>query len=720
MILFLQDWMRYPSACVDYSTTNESFLRQVNVYQQMGVKNCLWPLALMQSELRGIDPHSPILSYETKQMIAVECRYNPWYYFREVVRIPPVAGPTSIPFKANRGNLSLIWCFLNSIDYALIQPRQTGKSVSTDCLMTWLIYIGASNSRINMITKDDALRRANVERLKKIRDLLPQYIVSKTKADSDNQYELTCKLLANVYGTAVAQSSEAAANNLGRGLTSPINHIDEGPFITFVGTTLPAALASGTAAREEAANNGRPYGNIFTTTAGKKDDRDGRFMYDFIMGGAYWNEVFFDANNRSELLEMVKRNCSGNKIIINGTFSHRQLGRTDEWLFDAIANSGAKGDAANRDFFNVWTSGTRSSPLSPKLNDLIRNSEIDPMHSDISKDLYITRWYIPEHDIARFMETGHFVMCLDTSEAVGRDAIGFVVIDIRDLSVVAAAAYNETNLIRFANHMADFMIRYRNTTLIIEKKSTGQMLIDSLLLTLPRHGIDPFKRIYNRVVEAGGENQEDWRAIRQPLERRESSFYDRYKSRFGFNTTAESRNLLYSTVLPNAAKRAGHLVRDKQLSAEIRGLVVKNDRIDHSASGHDDMVIAWLLGHWLLTHSKNLAYYGIDSSLVLREVNEEGRIMSPEEVWEQERQKQIRDEIEDTIDRLRESRDEFSIIKLEHRLRNLMNQLEDQGGEAMSVDAMIQQVNEARQQTARMASRHQIGNVRDSMYRRAA
>ena len=718
MILFLRDWIRFPNACVDYSTTNESFLRQVNVYQQMGIKNCLWPLALMQPELRGVDPHSALLSFETKQMIALECRFNPWYYFREVVRIPPVAGPNPIPFKANRGNLALIWAFLNSVDFALIQPRQTGKSVSTDCLMTWLIYIGASNSRINMITKDDALRRANVERLKKIRDLLPPYIVSKTKADSDNQYELTCKTLQNIYGTAVAQSSEAAANNLGRGLTSPINHIDEGPFITFIGTTLPAALASGTAAREEAQRNGRPYGNIFTTTAGKKDDRDGKFMYDFIMGGAYWNEVFLDARDRNELIEMIKRNCSGNKTIINGTFSHRQLGRSDEWLFEAIANSGATGDAANRDFFNVWTSGTRSSPLSPRLNDLIRNSEKDPLHSEISKDLYITRWYIPEHQIGEFMENGHFVVCLDTSEAVGRDAIGFVVIDIRDLSVVAAASYNETNLIRFANFIADFLIKYRNTTLIIEKKSTGQMIIDSLLLTLPRHGIDPFKRLYNRVVEAGQENQDDWRAIRQPLERRESSFYDRYKSKFGFNTTSESRNLLYSSVLPNAAKRAGHMVHDKQLSAEIRGLVVKNDRIDHSASGHDDMVISWLLGHWLLTHSKNLAYYGIDSSIVLREVNEEGRILSPEEQWEQERQRQIRDEIEVTVERLRSARDEFTSMRLEHKLRNLLSQLDEENSEAQSVDALIQQVKEARQNAARIASRRSMANT--PLFNRAA
>ena len=60
-------------------------------------------------------------------------------------------------------------------------------------------------------------------------------------------------------------------------------------------------------------------------------------------------------------------NCSGDKILLMWTFNHRQLGYTDEWLYRAIAESGAKGDhQANRDFFNVWTMVSKS-PLSTEL-----------------------------------------------------------------------------------------------------------------------------------------------------------------------------------------------------------------------------------------------------------------------------------------------------------------------------------------------------------------
>jgi hypothetical protein len=706
-VIFHIDWKKFPRAQPDYTTKNESFKRMVSLYHSMGIKNCLFPLLLLQPELQGVDPHSPDLTDEQKLLIGLECKYNPWYFLREVVRIPPVAGPVPVSYRANRGNMALTWCFLASIDIALIQPRQTGKSVSTDCLMVWLIFIALDNSTINMITKDHTLRTANVERLKKIRDLIPPYLFVKRKDDSDNQHELTCRALGNVYGTGVAQNSESAANNLGRGLTSPNAHVDEGPFIKYIDITLPAALAAGSAAREEAARNGRPNGNIFTTTAGKKDDRSGKFMYDWITNGATWDESYFDCKNRDDLIDRITKNKSGRKIIINATFSHRQLGYTDEWLMKTIAEVGATGEAADRDFFNVWTSGTQSSPLSTKLNDTIRESEIEVKHNYISKDNYIIRWYIPEDEIEDYMENSYFALGLDTSEAIGRDSIGGLIIDLRDLSTVAAFTCNETNLIRFSNFLADILIRYRNVTLIPERKSTGQMIVDNLLLTLPRYDIDPFKRIYNTIVDKHNERKDEYKWICQGMATRGYDFYDKLKKNFGFTTTGDTRNLLYSTVLQNAAKNAGHLVRDKTLSMEIRGLIVKNGRIDHESSGHDDMVIAWLLGHWFVTLTKNLSHYGIDTSKILTAVSTKGKQLSDVDILEKERAKRIKDEIEVTFDLMVNETSSIIILQLENKLKTLYSRLPEEDSEALSLDDLIHRVNEERLAKGIRANRSQ-------------
>jgi hypothetical protein len=728
MLLFAQDYARFPSAIIDYNTRNESFKRLVALYNKMGIKNCLFPLVLLQPELQGIDPHDPDLSVDVKAMIGIECRYNPWYFFREVVRIPAVAGPVPIPFRANRGNIALIWSFFCNIDIALIQPRQTGKSVSTDTLMVYLLMIGASNTMISMLTKDDKLRKANVERIKKIRDLLPPFLVPKTKKDTDNQDEVTCVFYNNRYTTGVAQSAETAANNLGRGLTSPVAHIDEGPFISWIGVTLPAMLASGTAARAEAKRYGKPHGSIFTTTAGKRDDRDGRYMYDMIANGADWTEAFFDAADRDAAENMVRLSCNarkdddGNelpvKTIINATFSHRQLGLTDEWLAKAMADANSSGDAADRDFFNVWTSGTQRSPLSIKLNEMIRNSEMEPLHQEITREGYIIKWYIPAEEMEYRMSSGQFVLGMDTSEAVGRDAIAGIITDLSDLSTVGSFIINETNLIRFARCIADIMIKYKKITLIPERKSTGQMLIDSLLLHLPLAGEDPFKRIYNSIVDQATANPDDYKAICTDLGRRSSQFYDSRKRYFGFNTTAQTRDLLYGSVLQNAANRAGMLVRDKRLSKELRGLVEKNGRIDHITSGHDDAVIAWMLNNWFITQAKNLKHYGIDVTQVdtIKPVN--GMMPDPEFAAEQLEQQVITQEIKEILAEMETCDDDFWLMKLEFRLKALNSRLILNDEELFSIDALIKQSAERRGERARTAARQHESIDTTNMWQR--
>ena len=82
------------------------------------------------------------------------------------------------------------------------------------------------------------------------------------------------------------------ANKVGRGLTSPIFFVDEGPFQHHIDVALGAALTAGTAARKEAEEKGEPWGSVFTTTAGKRDEKEGRFFYKMLQESALWSERF--------------------------------------------------------------------------------------------------------------------------------------------------------------------------------------------------------------------------------------------------------------------------------------------------------------------------------------------------------------------------------------------------------------------------------------------
>lgn len=695
-ILFLDDWRRYPDAIIDYKTKNASWLRQAEVYNKMGIRNCAFLLALLQPELQDIDPFDPHLSIEDKIKVGLECKYNPWYYFREIARVPPQGGILAKALTANRGNIALYWTFANCIDVGLVQPRQTGKSLSVDELMIYLVYVATMNSRINLVTKDDPLRKANVDRLKGIRGFIPPYLISVQPNDSDNVFELTCMAKNNKYTTGVAQNSESAALNLGRGLTSPIQHFDEGPFCSFIGTSIPAALAAGTAARKEAEANGLPYGNIFTTTAGKKDDRDGAFIYEMFHESAVWSEEFFDARDRAELIDMINRNKTGRKIMINITMSHRQLGYTDQWLYEAIANTKATGEAADRDFFNVWTSGSKRSPLSLQLNEAIRRSQRDVAWTEMSPDHYGIRWYHPHGELALMEKEVQFIIGLDTSDAVGRDAIAMVITNAYDLSTVGVGSYNETNLIRFAEYLVYVLIRYTNTTLVIERKSSGQSIIDALIIHLVKAGIDPFKRIYNKIVDESSEKPLPYKEICGPVQYRDEAFYDVRKKAFGVPTDATLRNLFYTTVLQNAAKNACNEIKDLTLINEINSLVEKNGKIDHSSSGHDDHVIAWLLTHWFLFHCRNLSHYGINLAMVAAGLEIEQKELSPNELQEQAYQDQLGSELELVINELDKAKDVFTIAKLEAKLNAIQSRLVSMSITTPTLDRLINAARDAK------------------------
>ena len=152
MILFSSDWQMYPNAIIDTETTNRSFVRLASIYKAMGISNNVFMLALHNPRLQGIDPYSKNLTIEQMAMIGVECKQNFWYAVRELLRAPATAGTESSVVEANRGNIALWWSFFNHITFLLIQPRQTGKSFSTDLLMTALMNFMCSNTQINLLT----------------------------------------------------------------------------------------------------------------------------------------------------------------------------------------------------------------------------------------------------------------------------------------------------------------------------------------------------------------------------------------------------------------------------------------------------------------------------------------------------------------------------------------------------------------------------------------
>lgn len=679
MILFKEDWNKpaYRSAIIDYDTKNKSFLNVVGIYEQMGVENRFFPLTLVNPNLKGIDPHDPYLTEELQIMIAVECKINPWYFFREVLKAPASGSGSPIPIRANRGNIALWWLFFNHITTMLIQPRQTGKSFSTDSLNCYNLQIACQNTIIHLYTKDDKLRTINVARLKALMDELPPYLDFRTKKDINNTESIGIGRLGNTYSTAVAQASIKAARNIGRGHQIPIHHLDEMPFCDNASETVPALLASGTAARESAQAANSPYGIIITTTCGYLNTASGQYAKEIYDESLPWNEKLLDCKNLEELTTTIRKNNTTRletnteqrtrkaPIQVLLQFNHRQLGYTDEWLEEQLEMTKSEGDSAKADYLNQWVRGSDASPISRENLEIINNSLEPEPYIDISLSHYITNWYISKEEFNSRCPNRYLVLSVDPSEAVGRDDIGLVLRDVKTGEVLACGKYNETNTITFAKWLVWWLTEFPNLTMIIEKKNMGTAYLDLILQECVIRKIDAFKRIFNWVVDESEEIPDFKQALKTPIHHRDHYFYLKYRAYFGYSTTGSgkaSRDNIYGRAFNSSIKHTASTVRDRSLINQLNCLIFKNNRIDHRPGEHDDLVFSWCLGFWFLILAKNKHHYNIPSSIVLSDVRKkEIESMGGEDaVRKQQEQAMLRNEL----------------LKLKQYIKTLINQEE--------------------------------------------
>lgn len=693
MILFLEDWQRYPLAIIDSQTKNKSFLELAYKLKAMGIQNHFFFLALHNPALLGVDPHDPNLTLQQKAAISIECTQNFWYIVRNVLRVPATSAGDSMPVDLNRANLSLWWLFFCHCIQILTMPRQIGKSFSVNALFCALLGFICRNTKINLLTKDDGLRTKNMHDIKDIYAELPAYLNMRNRMDVSSTEAFEVGKLSNRLDGRLPSSSPSGANKVGRGLTSSIIGIDELPFQPHASIAYPALTAATGSAVENAKKNDEPYGIILTNTAGKIDEPSGHYVYEFCSDAAPWTELFYDAKNQEDLERMVRSYSRKGVFRVYSVFNHRQVGKTDEWLLEMLERTNASAEDANRDYLNIWTSGNSNSPLSAEiLKKIAKSVRPEDCTKNMGQGGYIVRWYIKESQIDTFLATNQCILALDTSDAGGKDGIGFVLIDSNTGAVVAATAIYLTNLIVFAQFIVDFMIKYPTVTLIPERRNSAITLIDHLLLLLPHAGIDPFTRIFNWVVNDPMEYKTLAEEVAKPMRRRSEDIYVKAKTLFGFATAGTgrtSRTELYSSVLQNSLSCCGDKLYDRQLVEQINGLIVRNGRVDHMVDGHDDMVVAYLLCQFLLVKAKNLITYGIDPTRVLVGSIEKVDI-NPSMFIQATEQNEIRENINRVYNELAKERDTLVIQRLEQKLKSLSSRLILEEGEVYSLDQLLE------------------------------
>ena len=714
-ILFLDDWNRYPEAIVDTKTRNQSYIDMANVYKKMGLKNYYFHLALHDRTLQGVDPFSPDLTMEQMARIAIECKNNFWYFVREIATAPNTSGNNY--YLANRGNLSLWWCFLNHIRYFFVMARQLGKSSSIDKISEWCLFFW-TDMRIFLLTKDSKLRAENIRRIQNSFRRYPYYLNPLTKLDADNSELITVKKRNCYLNTGIAQAQPESAERVGRGFSSHVLLLDEAAFCLNLSLSFNSASASQNAAIEKAREAGMPYGCVIATTAGSKDTDYGAYAYKLYSEGCPWTEELLDCKDAEELEKRVRAGSNPMSAIakngiyaVTGVFSHKQLGKDDAWLSENASRAGVTGANLLKDFLNVWVSEMESSPFNVKQTQMMKVSEMEPQAHDASGYIHV-KWYYTAHEIDKIMNEKPVVIGIDSSNMVNNDNSCLVFVDATNLEIIGTASVNRVNLYKFSQWLSDFMIKYRKVMIIPENRSSAQGIIDYLIETLPAHGIDPFRRIFNTIVQEKSSDPRKFQLMDSHPNR--MNIANQHRNTFGYTTSGYgkySRDNLYNETLFRAIDISADKLKDNQLINELLSLVIVNGRIDHPKGGHDDMVIAWLLACWFIFNGRETGYYDINRGRFLSEVAFAGEVLDAKTILKKREQDSLKESITNLYNEMSNTDNYFEFAKLEKEIRYLESKLSIENREQMSISGMIDDLKEGKKLTTLRKQPNMVNDI---------
>lgn len=174
-------------------TSNESFLKYAEILEHFGVENHSFCLNLINEDLKNVNPFDPDLTDEQKKAITEEAKNNPWYYFREIVRVPVHGRDEAVPFEAKDLWMSAMYSVFQGKDHYMFAPRQRGRSLTSDLLSA---YIGGFlGYRTATIVTTSKMTEYSYERICKLIDLQPKYLYENTgfswkvHIDTDAVYE---------------------------------------------------------------------------------------------------------------------------------------------------------------------------------------------------------------------------------------------------------------------------------------------------------------------------------------------------------------------------------------------------------------------------------------------------------------------------------------------------------------------------------------------------
>lgn len=597
---------RAMSPIYDYHTKNKSFLKVQKQLELLGVKNNEFFLLLLNPRLQGVDPHDPNISPELAMMVIEECQLNFFYYLREVVRIPQ-QGAGVVMFELDRATLAAAYCFINDINFYLIKPRQTGKSVGVCAFLSWGFKFGITNGGFAFYANKEKNSKANLKRMKTYLGLLPKYMANMGTIITDNSGKIVRKtnnikrysepVTGNVADVMNCAISEETAEELGRGDSHNFEFYDEAEFTTCIETTIQVSGLAFNTASFNALKNGMHSCRIFATTPGDlSSEKKCQSALKIVNDSVVWDEKFYSVKPL-ELKRYIAKKTNYQVVYIE--YDYKKLGLGEAWFTRACATVGNNIPKIRREILLQRFSGNSLSPFSEEdITELDEGMKKPVQSIKFGKGgLYQLDFYIDPKEIKK---NRIYFIGIDPSDGTGSDNYAFTAIDPYTLKTILEFKSQFMSPQGCRELLEYILSKWMPKAIIcIESNRNGLTLIDFLKTSWIKGRIYASPEASMDTI-LSKEEYDDIGFLKDQLMRRKY---------FGVKTTSTSRQMMMG-ILVDSVKFKKDILYSQNLVSDIKNLVLKDGKIQAAGGKHDDCVMSWCLAMYVYYFGNKLERYG--------------------------------------------------------------------------------------------------------------
>jgi len=597
---------RIKNRIFDIGTSNTSFLQLANDLKTLGVKNWYFLLEVKDPSVVGINPYKVdkdgncALTKEEISRVVTECRRNPWYYLREVSRIPAPGRPEGSMYKANRGNIAQAWLFFHHIDSWLCLPRQQGKTQSAIANWCWAYSFGTTNSTFISVNKQVPDAKENLARMKDQLSLLPEYLrfeyildddTGKMVKAMDNATGIKHPVTKNKVTIKAGSATPAKAMSTARGLTSPAIHYDEPEFTENIDIIVDNSISTYETAARLSKENGGVAGRMFTSTPGDLDTKAGISAQKLIDNCVRWTEKMYDMSD--EEMENYATASNSNHIVYI-EFQYYQIGLDNAWL-ENVYNMTTDKLTFRREILLQRIHGSSLSPYDQEDIEYINERMKLPIKEIFIKDYF--RFDVYEEIDANIP----YVVGVDCSTGTNKDFNAITAINPYTLRPVMEFECNFVGETLYEQIIIELVLNYIPRAIVcIERNSIGDGIIDHLM----NSRIAP-RLYYDKSGDLLGEKFKEYDTQTSMLTKHATR-----KSFTGVYTEGKSRERMFAILADR--------IKDHKEDFVTRNIIRDISRLVRSTSGkivagdgfHDDSIMSYLIGMYVLIHGDNLPMFG--------------------------------------------------------------------------------------------------------------